>query len=407
MDLTNKTSAVQVKATIKNLNTFYHIYSQITAYEKGATESKNVSGLFNFTAISVDLSGGLDTSIYPKDWDAIDPNLTYVLELGCILSDDTSVFCEVKLPIKRTPVKLKLSKTSLTLNKTVLDTAALDLTCLTKGYDLQNVVLPDAYTGANAPLDIGFADGKLTVAVNDKTQYDATYKIPIQATENDPAVTLTVKIPAENKSTVTASLKAQGAIDAVRDGTSITVTPSYKNYMGLSDISQELTIESWSGKKGEAYQKVDGLFQVQREVDGTYTITKAPGQTLDVSLKYRAKLTFAGGAPAYVNLSVKSGTGKFTVSGIPVLYQLDRFSSGTFTVTTTDTTLNEIDRLEFKTPAHEEIFVLEQTGANEFSISFRDGKVPAGKLPTSIPVSVLCRGSDKPVATVNIKLQVR
>ena len=120
-----------------------------------------------------------------------------------------------------------------------------------------------------------------------------------------------------------------------------------------------------------------------------------------------SKLTFDGGTPVYVNLTIKTGTGRYTVSGTPVLYKLDRFSSDTFTVTTTDTTLNEIEMVWFKNDAHAEMFWLEKTAPDEFAIVFRDSTVPTGKIPTSIPLEVWCKGGDKPAATVTLKLQVR
>ncbi|MDY3224246.1 MAG: hypothetical protein SOW84_00005, partial [Candidatus Faecousia sp.] len=418
IDPTNATSAVQVKYSFKNLNNLAAELNSatITAYKAGDMVGTDVTDQFDFKPLLEDIRLedlspeqflGLFERFFvcPEDDAEIDPSLTYKMTLSFELQDGTILSREVVLPVKHTPIKLKLSKTSLSLNKAVKDKAVLDLTCQTKGYELTDVVLPGAYTGDNAPLNVSFADGKLTVAVNSNTQYGETYKIPIQATKYDPAVTLTVKIPAEDKSAVTASLKAKGAIDTVRDGTFITVTPSYKNYMGLANINAKLTIESGDGK---TYKAVDAsLFSVVQNENGTFTIKKVPGESLDTSLKYRAKLTFDGGDPAYVNLSVKTGTGKYTVSGTPVLYKLDRFSHDTFTVTTKDTTLNEIEMVWFKNDAHAEMFWLQRTAPGEFAIFFRDSKIPTGKIPTSIPLYVWCEGGDKPAATVTVKLQVR
>ena len=134
---------------------------------------------------------------------------------------------------------------------------------------------------------------------------------------------------------------------------------------------------------------------------------RAPGKFVDTNLKYRAKLTFNGGDPAYVKLSVKSGTAKVTVSGTPVLYKQDRFRIDTFILTTKDSTLNELYSVEFKNPAHAEIFELGPGLNGDFAILFRNGTLPSGKIPTSIPINVFCESSNKPVATVTLKIQIR
>lgn len=343
---------------------------------------------------------------------------TYSLTATLTLDNGRSLTLNnLKLPVKRTPVKLKLSKTSLSLNRKIGDTAVVDVTCLTRGYDFTNPVaalIPPnskdgqsidlSQPGTQEPLTVSWSDGKLTVTANSTAEAGKTYKIALRATENDPAVTLSVKIL---DTAVTASMKARGTIDVVRDGTAITVTPSYKNYAGLADIAPQLTIESRNGK---TYKEVDaGLFSIVHNENGTFTITKVPGAEVDTALKYRAKLTFKGGAnPAYVNLAVKSGTAKVAVSGTPVLYKADRFSRGTFRLTTADKALNPIVKAEIKDAKYQGIFEVYSYGSGEFAIGFKGNKVPDGKLPTSVVLNVYVDGNPaKGVASVALKLQVR
>lgn len=345
---------------------------------------------------------------------------TYSLTATLTLDNGRSLTLNnLKLPVKRTPVKLKLSKTSLSLNRKIGDTAVVDVTCLTRGYDFTNPVaalIPPnskdgqsidlSQPGTQEPLTVSWSDGKLTVTANSTAEAGKTYKIALRATENDPAVTLSVKIL---DTAVTASMKASGTIDVVRDGTAITVTPSYKNYAGLADIAPQLTIESWSGRRGEDYQNVEGLFGITFNANGTFTITKVPGAEVDTALKYRAKLTFDSCAkPAYVNLAVKSGTAKVAVSGTPVLYKADRFSRGTFRLTTADKALNPIVKAEIKDAKYQGIFEVYSYGSGEFAIGFKGNKVPDGKLPTSVVLNVYVDGNPaKSVASVALKLQVR
>ena len=351
------------------------------------------------------------------------PTGSYTLKLDACMDEqnpgEVTCSCNVKITVKRTPVKLKLSKTSLSLNKAIGDTAMVDVTCLTKGYDftqpIAQLILPGSkdgqdihlnVPGSQEPLTVSWSGGKLTVTANATAEAGKTYKVVIKATEKDPAVTLSVKIL---EAPVTAALKASGAIDVVRDSTAITVTPTYKNYMGLSNINPVLTIESWSGKKGEDYQPVaEGLFGITPNANGTFTITKVPGAEADTTLKYRAKLTFDSCAkPAYVNLAVKSGTAKVVVSSSIVLYKTDRFSRGTFRLTTADKTLNSIVKAEIKDAKYRNLFEIHSYGNGEFALGFKDNLIPAGKLPTSVALNVFCDGSDKPVASVTLKLQVR
>ena len=343
---------------------------------------------------------------------------TYSLTATLTLDNGRSLTLNnLKLPVKRTPVKLKLSKTSLSLNQKIGDTAVVDVTCLTRGYDFTNPVaalIPPnskdgqsidlSQPGTQEPLTVSWSDGKLTVTANSTAEAGKTYKIALRATENDPAVTLSVKIL---DTAVTASMKASGAIDVVRNSTAITVTPAYKNYMGLADISPELTVESGNGK---TYKEVDaGLFSIVHNENGTFTITKVPGAEADTTLKYRAKLTFDSCAkPAYVNLAVKSGTAKVAVSGTPVLYKADRFSRGTFRLTTADKALNPIVKAEIKDAKYQGIFEVYSYGSGEFAIGFKGNKVPDGKLPTSVVLNVYVDGNPaKGVASVALKLQVR
>lgn len=343
---------------------------------------------------------------------------TYSLTATLTLDNGRSLTLNnLKLPVKRTPVKLKLSKTSLSLNRKIGDTAVVDVTCLTRGYDFTNPVaalIPPnskdgqsidlSQPGTQEPLTVSWSDGKLTVTANSTAEAGKTYKIALRATENDPAVTLSVKIL---DTAITASMKASGTIDVVRNSTAITVTPAYKNYMGLADISPELTVESGNGK---TYKEVDaGLFSIVHNENGTFTITKVPGAEADTALKYRAKLTFKGGAnPTYVNLAVKSGTAKVAVSGTPVLYKADRFSRGTFRLTTADKALNPIVKAEIKDAKYQGIFEVYTYGSGEFAIGFKGNKVPDGKLPTSVVLNVYVDGNPaKGVASVALKLQVR
>ena len=378
---------------------------------QGKTPIGDATAKFSFTPIPEKNLLQLSTK------DGLVPGNTYLLSLTYTLADDSTCSCTAKIAVKRTPVKLKLSKTGLSLNKAIGDTAVVDVTCLTKGYDFKQpickLIPPGGKDGqsidlslsdAQEPLKPQWSDGKLTVTVNTTAETGKTYRLVLQATEKDPAVTLSVRIL---DTAVTASLRAKGAIDVVRSSTSITVTPSYRNYMGLVDIHPQLTIESGNGR---IYQSVEaGLFNIVQNGNGTCTITKAPGAKVDTTLKYRAKLTCDNCAkPAYVNLAVKSGTAKVSVSGAPVLYKADRYSRCAFRLTTTDKTLNPIVRTEIRDVKYRNLFEIHSYGNGEFAIGFKDNLVPTGRFPSSVVLNVYADGnSTRSVASVTLKLQVR
>ena len=354
----------------------------------------------------------------------LDIKHTYYLHATLKLDNGTELnMPTVKIPIKHTSVRLKLSKTSLSLNPTVADYADLTVTCLTKGYDFQKpvvtLVTPAISDGGDInlsgpnpgkPLDFSWSDGVLTVSTNQSTSYGITYKVQIQAAQGEPAVTLAVKTPAANKSSITAKLSVKGSIDVVRDTTSILVTPTFSNCAAPTQTSPVLAIESFPNVKNPAYSDVTDLFTVKENENGTYTITKAPGAELDLSLKSRAKLTFDGGFATSPNLSIKSGTAKAAVTGTPVLYKTDRYSRGTFQISTMDKTLSPIDRLAIKDAKQAALFEIYTYGNGEFAIGFKDNAVKEKtKYPTSVALNVFHEGNttNTPNAVVTLKLSIR
>ena len=323
----------------------------------------------------------------------------------------TTAECSTKFTVKRTAVKLKLSQTSLSLNKTIDDRAAVTVSCTTKGCDLTKPViwLMDS-TGKNSAegcLDLTYSSGCLTVGTNDATRYGATYKLLIQATAFDKPVTLTVKIPAQQNSKVTASLKASGAIDVIRDASSVIVRPTYKNYAGLTPLEKVLTIFSSADA-----EDVTSHFRITPNADGSYTVTKLPGEQLNAALKYRAVLTLPGVAnsdPAYVSLPVKSGSAPVKLSGTAVLYKNDRFSRSPIPFTVTDGAMNPISRVEIKDPKLAQLYEVYSYGNGEFAIGFKNDTVGAGVKSGNVALEVYVDGnaSAKSNASVTLKLNIR
>lgn len=332
----------------------------------------------------------------------------YTLDASLLLENGQMVqISNVKIPVKYTPVNLKLSKTSITLNPRVGDSDRVTVACQTKDYDFQEPLVQLDGSG----LDFDWADGVLAVNTNADTAFGTTYRVSLQAKAGEPVSVLTVKTPAASKAAVSAKLTAKGSIDVVRDGTAVVVTPKFTNCASWENLEPKLTVEWATSEKNASYTTVpEGMFTVTENEDGTFAIQKTPGATPDLGCQYRAALSFRGGNPAYGKLTLKSGTGKVTAAGAPVLYKTDRFSRGIFQITSADGALNPVDRVTIKDARQQALFCIYDYGNGEYAIGFQDNTVDRNaKYPTSVTLNVFLEGnqSSKPNGTVTLKLVVR
>lgn len=331
---------------------------------------------------------------------------TYMLTMTFSLADGSTYSCSVKIPVKRTPVKLKLSKTTLSLNKSVEDMVYLGLQCLTKNYDLKAPLISKPEN-----LFVNYRDGRLFVAVNEKTEYGATYRVSVRATQYDAPVTLTVKIPAENKSAVTATLKAAGQLDVVRDSTAITVTPTYKNVLRVPNTYWRMDIYSSADNYATP---VTGMFHVEKTESGSFAITRAEGAQINAKLKYRAVLT-----SKFVNVTVKSspialkvtaGSAKITAQASgSALYAADKNSRADFRLIPGDSKQNKILSVRIKNQSDRNLFELFDYGNGNYAVGFKDGEVDKslmfGKTAITLPLEVILDGNGTPGASIAVSLK--
>ncbi len=337
------------------------------------------------------------------------------LTLTLNLDDGSIVENTVKVNVKRTALKLKLGTAKLTLNKQIGDKASVTVTSATKGYTLGTPVLElmdkSGKNSAEGKLAIAWVDGRLQVATNDATEYGATYKLLVKADKEAPAQTLTIAVLAENKSTVTATVKAKGNIDVIRDGSSITVTPSYKN---LSAETQKDEILVFSQKVGKQDVEISGLFCYAENGDGTFTVTKAAGAKLDHSGKYTVKLvTSIDGKEICqskpVNLSVKMGSAKLTLTAQDtVLFAKDIHDRVEFSIGGMDAALNSVSGLEIKDAKYQNLLEIDSYGNGEFAVGFKDGHVDKSLIGKTITVNlnVFLDGNETVKANATMKLKI-
>ena len=341
--------------------------------------------------------------------DRVNVKNTYVLSLKLTLANGENYEAGIKLKIVRTAVKLKLSASKLTLNKKVGDVAAVAVTCTTKGYTLDQpfwqLMDKSGKQPMNGRLDIGWNDGELVIGTNKATEYGATYKLLIAAEEGAAQTTLTVTVPAEAKSNVTATLKVKGNLDVVRSN-AVTVTPVYKGCLADTPRTEELLVVRSDNRI------VTDQFDIVKNGDGTYTIAIAEGAQIDLTKKYQVQMESgiaAGIKP--VQLKITMGTAKLNlVAEDTTLFAKDKNDRAAFRITSSDDALNGVAAVEIKDAKYRELFDVIDYGNGNFAVGFREGKADESIIGKSVTLNlnVFLEGnqSAKANATVKIKLTI-
>ena len=330
---------------------------------------------------------------------------TYPVTVTGNLPDGTVLSGTVKVKVIQTAVALKLSKTSLSLNKHLKENVQIAVTSGTKGYTLGTlgIRVTDSKNVLSDGLTAAYADGLLTLAVNDRTAYGSTYKVQLWATSNKIS-TVTVKIPAEKASAVTMTAKAKGQIDVIRDASQVLVTPSYKNCLDGQTLDKQVNV-TWA-KDGKNYtQDVTGRFDLNW-ADGALQVSRMPGETLELTGKYRLEILCEGmEKPAYVNLPVKSGTAKVTAAPV-YLYTKDANHRAELTFMSSDRTLNAVARVELKDAKLKASYEVLDLGDGQFALRLR----PSAKAKNgTVTVNLFFEGNNgkKPNATASVKVEIR
>ena len=403
IDLTYPDSAVTLTPTFKNFNGGFTVTGGRVTETKGRTAISEGDLDTYFTVTQT----GNTIRLEKAENAYLTAGNTYTAQLTLSIAG-MELTASAKITVKATAVNLRLSKSALTLNKLVNDASSVAVTCTTKNYVLgEPVISVMDKTGKNSAegkLDTSYSGGTLYVSVNEATEYGASYKVLISASEGHRAATLTVTIPAQAKSAITGTLKVKGSIDIIRSGSGITLTPTYKN---VSSAGYTERVEVYSSADKFA-KPVEGVFAV----DGM----KLTNICADSRVKYKVRViaSFASGAEAATPLTaitVKTGAARLTVSGKPALYLKDVNSRGDFRITSADLTLNGIAKAEIKDAKNAAMFELYEYGGGRFAIGFKDGVIApsAAKLRSvSIPINIWLDGNEtaKPNTTVTVKINI-
>lgn len=328
----------------------------------------------------------------------------------------------VTLTVKRTPVNIRLAKSTVTLNMAMDEKATITYTYSPNGKDVKKdenptVTLKDNRGKETEALDVTASDGKLTVATNSDSVAGGVYKVYLRASKNDKDTVLTVKIATVNNSKVTYTTTASGTIDPTRDASKVTVKYTVRNFADTEPV-----VKITDATAGE---DVTGLFDiVQNEKNlSQFFVTKKPASVLDTNHKYQVVADYAGredlsddsfitAKPAVLKVAAAKSTVK--ADRTVTIYRNDKNATYKFTVTSTDKKLNNVEDLSFKDSKQGSIYKIIPLGEGNFEIYVRDGsieQVKAGNLTLNYYVRGMvhkdAKGKDLPNGTFNLKIAVK
>ncbi len=227
-----------------------------------------------------------------------------------------------------------------------------------------------------------------------------TYTAVIQTPVGEKSVTLKVKSSGDRAPAPSVTLKAAGSIDILRGGTSITVTPTFKNWYDYDETKLGLRCEN---------PDLEARWE-----NGKFFVTAKRGVDVDPALK-RAWLTYDGEDRSKpLKLNLKMGKAAVAQSGKTVtLSKNDCFDRQTVTLSLNDSTLNSIAgaRVEQDEASKNTVQAI-PLGNGEFAFGYPDGRIPAAvrsgaRKSTTVKLKVWLQGnkSGKPNATVSVTVK--
>ncbi len=383
-------------------------------YRNYAGELENVVYTLALKQGKVTLDAAFDDYLTIGEDGLIRWNGTGSLESGnvCLITmtgelpNGTMLFATAQVRVTETPVILRLSKASLSLNKRLEEKTQVTVTTSTRGYTLGDVELL-VTDNKNVPSDgltAAYENGLLTLSVNEKTVYGGSYKVQLWVTPKR-VTTLVVRIPAEKKSAVTMTARARGGIDVIRDASEVIVTPTYRNCLDGASLKKQVKV-TWAQDGRNYSQDVTEGFILTWAQDGTLHVSKVPGKRLALTGKYRLEILCEGmEKEAYAAPSVKCGTARFTVASVS-LYAKDANDMARLTITTTDKTVNTLERVELKDARLKGTYEVLDLGGGQFALCL----IPGAKAKTgTVTLNLFCEGNTtaKPSGTVSVKVEIR
>ena len=419
LDLSFPENGLTVTPAFKN-----YTGSKIASFDYTVTEMKGRDILDEEAEkyFRVNWSDGVFTVKW-TDFENVHTGSTYALNLKVNLPDGTEIGNKVNFTVKRTDTKLKLSTGKISLNKTVMDVAEVTVTCTAKGYDFRKPLM-ELRTGNGKEILAGWAEnidheklkvtwnsGKLKITQGDALEFGDGFRLLVKANAYSSPVTLNISVHS-TKTKITASLKAKGTIDVIRQGTELTLMPAYKNCAADTPWEQKLEVYTSLDKYKEP---VESPFEIRENADGSFTLRN--GGSLNPKTGYKIRMVAnCNGVEvqtSQVGVSVKMNSAKLTLSANnPTLFARDKHARAPFRITTADQTLNPIREVRIKDAKHQKLFELKTYGSGSFALAFLDDTVDASLMKKdqtlTVPLQIFLEGNGttSPNATVNLKVKI-
>ena len=336
----------------------------------------------------------------------------------------------VNLTVKRTAVNIRLSKSTLTLNKDAAQILKISYTVSPSGDNVKKADKPIVTVSPEDAVDIVEIDEDnqtIKLTAGDGAVYGKTYKVFVKASEADRAATLNVQIANKTNSRIRLSASTSGTIDPTRDSTKVYVKYRASNFNFVDAVDAngdpvypEVTV--WASPNGRTgWTDVSEKFEIRPSTSraSTYSILKLPETVLDSELKYQVWVTLKDAegldvTPAKAVLKVRAGSCSVKPDRTVTVYKTDLQAGHKFRLTSTDKNLNSVEKVTIVDKTLATMYNIEALGDGWFELRPTD---PNAKLKsTSIKLNVFVRGMKirtnargemLPNGTVTLKLTVK
>lgn len=348
-------------------------------------------------------------------------------------NDEDVVACSgsANLTVKRTAVNIRLSKSTLTLNKDAAQILKISYTVSPSGDNVKKADKPIVTVSPADAVDIVEIDEdnqtiKLTAGAG--AVYGKTYKVFVKASEADRAATLNVQIANKTNSRIRLSASTSGTIDPTRDSTKVYVKYRASNFNFVDAVDAngdpvypEVTV--WASPNGRTgWTDVSDQFEIRPSTSraSTYSILKLPEAVLNSELKYQVRVTLKDAegldvTPAKAVVKVRAGSCSVKPDRTVTVYKSDLEAGHKFRLTSTDKNLNSVENVTIVDKTLATMYNIEALGDGWFEL--RPSGANTQKIKTtSIKLNVFVRGMEirtnakgepLPNGTVTLKLTVK
>lgn len=335
------------------------------------------------------------------------------------------------LTVKRTAVNIRLSKSTLTLNKDAAQILKISYSVSPSGDNVKKADKPIVTVSPADAVDIVEIDEdnqtiKLTAGAG--AVYGKTYKVFVKASETDRAATLNVQIANKTNSRIRLSASTSGTIDPTRDSTKVYVKYRASNFNFVDAVDEngdpvypEVTVWAFPNDHTD-WEDVSEKFEIRPSTSraSTYSILKLPEAVLNSELKYQVRVTLKDAegldvTPAKAVLKVRAGSCSVKPDRTVTIYKSDLKAGHKFRLTSTDKNLNSVEQVTIVDKTLATMYNIEALGDGWFELrpsGANDAKIKT----TSIKLNVFVRGMEirtnakgepLPNGTVTLKLTVK